>query len=97
MELKLEGLPGGVTELLEMALTTQTKEMLASTKDPEGIVEDVMEEVSNKQENLTTVPGTSVRFFCFLARNISPHLLSYTRSVHERDTRSSGFSYLRSR
>ena len=42
-----EGLPGGVTELLEMALTTQTKEMLASTKDPEGIVEDVMEEVSN--------------------------------------------------
>ena len=47
MELKLEGLPGGVTELLEMALTTQTKEMLASTKDPERIVEDAMDEVSN--------------------------------------------------
>ena len=47
MELKLEGLPGGVTELLEMALTTQTKEMLASTKEPERILEDVMEEVSN--------------------------------------------------
>ena len=47
MELKLEGLPDGVTELLEMALTTQTKEMLASAEDPERIVEDVMEEVSN--------------------------------------------------
>lgn len=47
MELKLEDLPGGVTELLEMALTTQTKEMLASAENPERIVEDVMEEVSN--------------------------------------------------
>ena len=47
MELKLEGLPGGVTELLEMALTMQTKEMLASAENPERIVEDVMEEVSN--------------------------------------------------
>lgn len=47
MELKLDGLPGGVTELLELALTTQTKEMLASAEDPERIVEDVMEEVSN--------------------------------------------------
>ena len=47
MELKLEGLPSGVTELLEMALTTQTKEMLASAENPERIVEDVMEEVSN--------------------------------------------------
>ena len=47
MELKLDSLPGGVTELLELALTTQTKEMLASAEDPERIVEDVMEEVSN--------------------------------------------------
>ncbi len=47
MELKLEGLSGGATELLEMALTTQTKEMLASAENPERIVEDVMEEVSN--------------------------------------------------
>ena len=47
MELKLDGLPGGETELLELALTTQTKEMLASAENPERIVEGVMEEVSN--------------------------------------------------
>ncbi len=56
MELKFEGLPGGVTELLELALTTQTKEMLASAEDPEWIVEDVKEEVSNgSTEKLETL------------------------------------------
>ena len=70
MELKLDGLPGGVTELLELALTTQTKDMLASAEDPERIVEDVMEEVSNgsveKLETLirrrinTQVPATTI-------------------------------------
>ena len=47
MELKLDGLPGGVTELLEMALTTETKEMLAAADNPERIVEDVLQEASN--------------------------------------------------
>lgn len=47
MELKIDGLPGGVTELLEMALTTETKEMLAAADNPERIVEDVLQEASN--------------------------------------------------
>lgn len=47
MVFKLENLPGGVTELLEIALTTETKEMLAAAIDPERIVEEVLEEVRN--------------------------------------------------
>lgn len=47
MELKIDGLPGGVTELLEMALTTETKEMLSAADDTERIVEDVLQEASN--------------------------------------------------
>ena len=47
MELKFDGLPGGVTELLEMALTTETKEMLSAADNPERIVEDVLQEASN--------------------------------------------------
>ena len=47
MELKIDGLPGGVTELLEMALTTETKEMLSAADNPERIVEDVLQEASN--------------------------------------------------
>ena len=47
MELKLDDLPGGVTELLQMALTSETLEMLAAANDPERIVEDVLQEASN--------------------------------------------------